>query len=159
MFSNVSLCYFKTLHHLVMCHWCQHIQLTVLPKSLVVLQCTAFSHGYCFPNNVVMCASLWPDYLLVVDAGMSRQAGRRGSTEAPQSVFCLFQKHAQELKLWVYFQYSKCFWKRYNAAWSFQGEPSSNRAVPTAAVYTVNRAQLASSLVSTINILDNRIFM
>ena len=26
------------------------------------------------------------------------------------------------------------FWKRYNAAWPFRGEPSSDRAVPTAAI-------------------------
>ena len=37
----------------------------------------------------------------------------------------------------MYFQYSKCFRKLYNAAWSFLGEPSSDQAVPTAAMCSV----------------------
>jgi len=37
----------------------------------------------------------------------------------------------------MYSQYSKCFWKRNNTAWLFQGEPSSHLAVPTAAMCSV----------------------
>jgi hypothetical protein len=33
----------------------------------------------------------------------------------------------------VFSQQIKCFWNRYNAAWPYRGEPSSDHAVPTAA--------------------------
>jgi len=32
---------------------------------------------------------------------------------------------------------SKCFWKRHNTAWPCRVEPSSDHAVPTAAMYSV----------------------
>ena len=32
---------------------------------------------------------------------------------------------------------SECFWNRYYVAWSFRGEPNSDHAVPTAAIYRV----------------------
>jgi len=53
MFKKVPLCYFNTSHHLVMCRY-KRTRLTVLPNILAVLQCTAFSDGYCFPKNVAM---------------------------------------------------------------------------------------------------------
>ena len=34
----------------------------------------------------------------------------------------------------MYSQYSKCFWERYNYVWPFRREPSSDHAVPTAAI-------------------------
>lgn len=43
----------------------------------------------------------------------------------------------------------------YNTAWPFQGKPGSDHAVLTAAMYSY-RAQLASDLVSTTNIVGNR---
>jgi hypothetical protein len=51
--------------------------------------------------------------------------------------FVSVSKRSQWVKLWIYSRYSKCFWKRYNAAWLFWGEPSSDHAVPTAAMYSI----------------------
>ena len=62
----------------------------------------------------------WPDYLLVDSVEMEWQGGKWGSTVyTPPSVYCPFQKCPQWLKLWMYSQQSKCFWKRFNALWPF----------------------------------------
>ena len=39
-------------------------------------------------------------------------------------------------RLWRYStpKWNQCFWKKYNVAWPFQGEPGSNHAMPTAAL-------------------------
>ena len=46
---------------------------------------------------------------------------------------------------------SKCFWNRYNAAWSFRGEPRSGRAVLIAAVCSVRELdkQVVRSILHT----------
>ena len=50
----------------------------------------------------------WPD-CLVVGVWVKRQAGKRGSTaHTPPSIFCLFGKHPQGLKLQMCSQKSKC---------------------------------------------------
>jgi hypothetical protein len=46
-------------------------------------------------------------------------------------------RSAQSLKLWKYCQHRKCFWNCCSAAWPFRAEPSSDHAVPTAAVCSV----------------------
>ena len=50
--------------------------------------------------------------------------------------FCLFNNAHSD---WSYERTanSKCFWDRYNAALPFRCEPNSDRAVPTAAVYSI----------------------
>lgn len=77
----------------------------------------------------------WPVYWLAAGMGVNRQPAKTNST-APlsPSVFCQFQKCPQWLTLWMDCQCSKCFWKRYKAAWPLRGEPISGHAVPTAAV-------------------------
>ena len=44
-----------------------------------------------------------------------------------------FKNIHSDLTLWMYSQHSKCFWKRYRAAWPFRGEPSSDQVTPPAA--------------------------
>lgn len=52
----------------------------------------------------------------------------------PINIFCPFQKHSQWMTLQIYFQKVNVF-ERGDAAWPFQGEPSSDNAVPTAATH------------------------
>ena len=47
--------------------------------------------------------------------------------------------------LWLYSQYSKCFWNSHSVAYSWGGELSGYHAVPTAAVHNAWGAQLARS--------------
>jgi len=73
--------------------------------------------------------------LLIVGAGVKWQAGEMGSkSHAPQSVFCLFQKHVKWLKLQMYSQQNICYWNRCNISWLFQREASS---VPTATMHSI----------------------
>jgi hypothetical protein len=56
-----------------------------------------------------------PDCLVVVGGGVTRRAANRRSTaQAPSSVLYPFQKRPHCLKLWIYSQQNKCFWKRHN---------------------------------------------
>jgi hypothetical protein len=43
---------------------------------------------------------------------------------APPCLSYPFQECTQWLKLWKYSQQSKCFWMRYNTAWSFEASPA-----------------------------------
>jgi hypothetical protein len=56
---------------------------------------------------------------------------------------CFKNVHSE---VWMYSQWSKCFWKRYNSAWPLWGEPSSDQAVLNAAMCD----QHALDLVTTV---------
>jgi len=66
-----------------------------------------------------------------------RQRGRLVSGEALHTHWdiSLCSKRAQWLKLWMWCQHSKYFWKRCNTAWPFRDKPSSDHSVPAAAMY------------------------
>jgi len=92
-----------------------------------------------------------------VGMGLKWQDGTTGSTThahahtRPPSIFHPFQKHSQQLKLWMYTQQRKCCGKRCNAAWLFHGEHNSHQAVQSAAVYRVKGVQPVSNVVTAIN--------
>jgi hypothetical protein len=76
-------------------------------------------------------------WLLVFGARVSRQAGKKGSSmHAQPSVFYLFHKRPQQMKLCTHPLHCECVQNRYNMAWVFQCEPSTNHALPTAATYS-----------------------
>jgi len=67
-----------------------------------------------------------------------RQAGKKGSSmHAQPSVFYLLHKHPQQMKLCMHPLHSECVQNRYNMAWVFQCEPSTNHTLPTAVTYSV----------------------
>jgi hypothetical protein len=72
--------------------------------------------------------------LLVIDAGVKRQAGRGQKLCMCNQAFCLFQKHPQWLISTNIPSTEYMFWRRYNTSWLFHGESSSNHAVLTAAM-------------------------
>jgi len=92
------------------------------------------------------------DYMTATfGARVRRQAGTKGSSmHAQPSVFCLFHKRPQHMKLCMHPLHSKCVQNRYNMAWVFQCEPSTNHALPTAATYSVQCS--ASNLSYSYNI-------
>jgi hypothetical protein len=59
-----------------------------------------------------------------------------------RDLYNMFQKCLQWLKVWMCSQWSKCFWKRYNSAWPFWGEPSSDQAVLNEAMWVVREISL-----------------
>jgi len=99
-------------------------------------------------------AQCWQRFGLVADARAKGQDVKNERTaHAPPSFLFPFQKRSQFLKLLTYCQHRKCFWNRYNAAWPFRGKPSSDHAVPTAAVCNVMWTQLANYLVTVLHVL------
>jgi hypothetical protein len=90
-------------------------------------------------------------WVLVFGARVRRHAGKKGSSvQAPPSVFYLFHKHPQQMKLCMHPLHSEFIQHRYNTAWMFQCEPSTNHALPTAVTYSVRCS--ASNLSESYNI-------
>jgi len=98
-------------------------KLNVLPIHVVYLLCPYGSdHITCYLSVQVCRAKL-----------VMREALRAHH----HAFFRPFKKHPQAIKLWMYSQQRKCSWNRYNVAWPFRGDPSSDHAMPTAAVCNI----------------------
>jgi hypothetical protein len=92
-----------------------------------------------------------PHYLLVIGATVNRALEtKRNTAHVPPSVFRHFQKqNPQWLGYECHLNRANFFFQRgINAAWLLHGEPSSDHAVPTAAICSV-RGSARSELVHT----------
>jgi len=81
----------------------------------------------------------WPDYLLDTGAGVEEKPGKRGRiTHAQPNASYPFRKKCTVTEVKNALPTEQMFlWKMYNAAWPFRCEPSSDQALPIAAMYSV----------------------
>jgi hypothetical protein len=71
-------------------------------------------------------AQPWKIKLLIFDIYFLIFLSNSLKAYVPTSVSFPFHKQPQQLKLWIYSEKSKCFWRRCYTAWLLWGKPSSD---------------------------------